>query len=142
MNTKMVPHIVVSVSYIKNECLEYYLYIECNGLIYGCAACYENTERGNYYQCTKCMDGLYLLANQTYNTQNLPTVFTYCVSDCNKAHHAYINNPFTGECVHCGRHCQSCNLKTGCETCLPEVDNRPYVNLNTGIKYDGSHEFS
>ena len=71
--------------------------IECNGLLFGCSKCdYVTHDAGKFVQCSVCQDGLYLFANSTNMTSLLPSNFTFCVSDCAKAHHAYVNNPFTG----------------------------------------------
>ena len=69
--------------------------------------------------CLQCQYGLFLLANKTL-TNNYPSYFSFCVPSCRLAHSSYIDDLITGKCHWCGTHCNSCNLKTGCEYCLPE----------------------
>lgn len=71
----------------------------------------------------------------------MPSQFSFCVSDCQQAHYAYVNNPITSKCVYCGNHSTSCNLKYGSEECQAETAVKPYVSLNTLVKYDGTNNF-
>lgn len=96
---------------------QFYRYLGCDGLIPGCATCEFSDARKTTVVCSACRDGYYLMKNETLRTDIFPAKFTFCVTDCNQAHYAYVNNPATGECVHCGNHSLSCNLRYGSEIC-------------------------
>jgi hypothetical protein len=115
-------------------------FLECQGLIHGCAQCQKATLASTFLECTKCIDGYYLLQNQTLN-DDIPSTFSFCVSDCAQAHQAWVNNPITGKCQECGYHCGSCNLKYGCESCQANAAGKPWVNLDSSLKLDGSNSF-
>ena len=76
------------------------LTLECENALQGCRSCEEELVGTSLHVvCTSCKDGLYLLANETANTEVFyPEKFSFCVADCYEAHHAYVNNFITGEC--------------------------------------------
>eukprot|EP00347_Sterkiella_histriomuscorum_P016469 403353061 len=104
--------------------------------IYGCNQCIETVagSSDNFVQCTSCADGLYLLANSTYNAAVFPTTYSFCVPDCRMAHPSYVNDPTSRKCQWCGEYCQACNLKYGCESCQGEQQQKGWVNgMPTGV---------
>jgi hypothetical protein len=136
----VIYYFVLTIIYFDNP-------IECATMIPGCQQCYQEVLGSSYVvRCFTCQDGLYLLANQTgsstqagfqgnlfgSSTLYYPEAFSFCVPDCRRAHHAYVNNPATGNCTFCGANCQSCNPRTGCEICSIEESRVGWVNASLG----------
>lgn len=108
-------------------------------MINGCNSCFQEILGVSYVvRCSQCHDGLYLLTNSTGTVNSAdgslvyPEAFSFCVPNCKRAHYAYVNNPATGNCTYCGENCQSCNARTGCETCGIEALKVGWVNASMG----------
>ena len=69
------------------------VFLACEVAIYGCRKCHmETVVAATYVVCDSCNDGLYLLANKTWGLEGVPAYFSFCVPDCEMAHHAYVND--------------------------------------------------